>query len=201
MAPHGEAITSIYTRSSNFPKPPILSNDSLHRTISDISFQLSKEVLDNYKEAASVVVDEKQLPPISEVEDAKCECCGMSEECTPEYIERVRNKFLGKWICGLCAEAVKEEMEKNGAKIQEALSAHMNTCARFNKFGRAYPALLTAEAMRKILRKSSRLEGKSLRAKSISPRDRGAQKKGGIARSSSCIPAITREINNLTIAN
>ncbi|XP_021294984.1 uncharacterized protein LOC110424685 [Herrania umbratica] len=201
MAPHGEAITSTYTRSNNFPKPPRLSNDSLHRTISDISFQLiSKEVLD-YKEAA--VADEKQLPPISEVEDAKCECCGMSEECTPEYIERVRNKFLGKWICGLCAEAVKEEMEKNGGKIEEALSAHMNTCARFNKFGRAYPALLTAEAMREILRKGSRLEGKgSLRAKSISPRDtRGAQKKGGIARSSSCIPAITREMNNLTVAN
>ncbi|KAK6284475.1 PREDICTED: uncharacterized protein LOC18596005 [Theobroma cacao] len=201
MAPHGEAITSTYTRSKNFPKPPRLSNDNLHRTISDISFQLiSKEVLD-YKEAA--VADEKQLPPISEVEDAKCECCGMSEECTPEYIERVRNKFLGKWICGLCAEAVKEEMEKNGGKIDEALSAHMNTCARFNKFGRAYPALLTAEAMREILRKGSRLEGKgTLRSKSISPRDiRGAQKKGGIARSSSCIPAITREMNNLTVAN
>ncbi|WRX26777.1 Protein of unknown function DUF1677 [Theobroma cacao] len=201
MAPHGEAITSTYTRSKNFPKPPRLSNDNLHRTISDISFQLiSKEVLD-YQEAA--VADEKQLPPISEVEDAKCECCGMSEECTPEYIERVRNKFLGKWICGLCAEAVKEEMEKNGGKIDEALSAHMNTCARFNKFGRAYPALLTAEAMREILRKGSRLEGKgTLRSKSISPRDiRGAQKKGGIARSSSCIPAITREMNNLTVAN
>ncbi|XVE88830.1 hypothetical protein DITRI_Ditri19aG0100100 [Diplodiscus trichospermus] len=198
MAPHGEAITSTYTRKNHFPKPPRLSNDSLHRTISDISFQLSKEVLDNYKDAASIVVNDKQLPPISEVEDAKCECCGMSEECTPEYIERVRNKFLGKWICGLCAEAVKEEMEKNGGKIEEALSAHMNTCARFNKFGRSNPALLTAEAMREILRKNSRFEG---RAKSISPRDRGAQKKGGIARSSSCIPAITRDINNLTLTN
>ncbi|GMI82093.1 hypothetical protein like AT5G25840 [Hibiscus trionum] len=197
MAPHGEAITSTYTR-RNFPKPPKLSNDTLHRTVSDITFQLSKEVLDNYKEAAAT--DESQLPPISEVEDAKCECCGMSEECTPEYIERVRNKFLGKWICGLCAEAVKEEKEKKGGEIEEALSAHMNTCARFNKFGRAYPALLTAEAMREILRKSSR-EGKSLRAKSISPRDRpGAQKNGGIARSSSCIPAITRDINNLNVS-
>ncbi|XVF86686.1 hypothetical protein PTKIN_Ptkin18bG0062000 [Pterospermum kingtungense] len=199
MAPHGDAIaSSTYTRSNNFPKPPRLSNDNLHRTISDRSFQLTKEVLDNYKEA---VADEKQLPPISEVGDAKCECCGMSEECTPEYIERVRNKFLGKWICGLCAEAVKEEMEKNGGHIEEALSAHMNTCARFNKFGKAYPALLTAEAVRDILRKSSRLEGKSLRAKSFSPRDRGGQNKAGIARSSSCIPAITREINDLTLAN
>ncbi|KAG8497164.1 hypothetical protein CXB51_008368 [Gossypium anomalum] len=193
MAPHGEAIS----RTNNFSKPPRLSNDSLHRTISDISFQLSKEVIDNYKEASSPV-DEKELPPISEVDDAKCECCGMSEEYTAEYIERVRNKFLGKWICGLCGEAVKEEMEKkasNGGncKIEEALNAHMNTCARFNKIGRANPALLTAEAMREILRKGSR-------SKSISPRDhhhRGAQNKTGIARSSSCIPAITKEMNNL----
>ncbi|KAE8688567.1 hypothetical protein F3Y22_tig00110963pilonHSYRG00074 [Hibiscus syriacus] len=193
MAPHGEAITSTYARRNNFPKPPKLSSDSLHRTVSDITFQLSKEVLDNYKE--TTLTDENQLPPISEVEDAKCECCGMSEEYTPEYIERVRNKYLGKWICGLCAEAVKEGMDKNGGKIEEALSAHMNTCARFNKLGRAYPALLTAEAMRDILRKSNR-------AKSISPRDRsGAPKNGGIARSSSCIPAITRDIHNLKVSN
>ncbi|GMI75706.1 hypothetical protein HRI_001239900 [Hibiscus trionum] len=113
MAPHGEAVTSTYTRATNFPKPPRVSNDSLNRTVSDISF-LSKDVLENYKEVAPspAVVDEKQLTLISEVEDAKCECCGMSEECTPEYIERVRSKYMGKWICGLCAEAVKEEMEK-----------------------------------------------------------------------------------------
>ncbi|MBA0695707.1 hypothetical protein Goari_002316 [Gossypium aridum] len=198
MAPHAGA----FTRSNNFPKPPRLLNDSLHRTTSDISFQLSKEALDNYKEAAPVDVDENQLPPISEVEDAKCECCGMSEECTPEYIDRVRNKYLGKWICGLCAEAVKEEKEKTGGKMEEALSAHMNRCAKFNKFGREYPALLTAEAMRDILRKGSRLEGKSLRAKTFSHRDnKGAQNKGGIARSSSCIPAIIREMNDLTVAN
>ncbi|KAE8656985.1 hypothetical protein F3Y22_tig00116997pilonHSYRG00740 [Hibiscus syriacus] len=200
MAPHGDAITtSTSTKRNNFPLPPKLSKDSLNRTVSNITFLVSKEVLDNYKETATT--SEKQLPPISEVEDAKCECCGMSEEYTPEYIERIHNKFLGKWICGLCAEAVKEEMEKNGGKIEQGLSAYMNTCARFNKIGRAYPALLTAEAMREILRKSSR-DAKSLRAKSISPRDRsGAQKNGGVARSTSCIPAITRDINNLNVPN
>ncbi|XP_059642838.1 uncharacterized protein LOC132284725 [Cornus florida] len=192
MAPHGEAIVrSSYTRTNNFTKPPRLSNDSLHRTVSDISFELSKE--------AAMDIN---LPPISEVEDAKCECCGMSEECTPEYIDRVRDKFLGKWICGLCAEAVKEEMEKNGGKTrEEALSAHMSACVRFNKFGRAFPVLSQAEAMREMLKKSTRLEGRGFRAKSISPRDKGGQKKGGIARSSSCIPAITREMNNLKISN
>lgn len=196
MAPHGEAIASTFvTRGSNNfsnSKPPRLSNDNLQRTVSDISFELmTKEAVDNIN----------TLPPISEVQDAKCECCGMSEECTPEYIERVRDKFLGKWICGLCAEAVKEEMEKDGGKSRDqALSAHINACARFNKFGRAYPVLFQAEAMRELLKKNC---ARGLRAKSISPRDNkgGRQNKGGIARSSSCIPAITREMTDLAIKN
>ncbi|GLT66279.1 hypothetical protein SLA2020_386500 [Shorea laevis] len=197
MAPHADVIgAACMGRTNNFSKPPRLPNDSLHRTISDITFQLSNVDL---KEATTHVDD--KLPPISEVEDAKCECCGMSEECTPAYIERIRSKFLGKWICGLCAEAVKEEMEKNGGNIEEALSTHMNTCARFNKLGRAYPVLSQAEAMREILKKA-RVEGKELRAKSLSPRDlKGGQKKGGIARSSSCIPAITRQMNDLTVSH
>ncbi|KAF9690106.1 hypothetical protein SADUNF_Sadunf01G0161300 [Salix dunnii] len=179
MAPHGEAIASAYTRTNAFSKPPRLSNGNLHRAKSDLTFELSKEATDI------------NLPPISEVEDAKCECCGMSEECTPEYIDRVRNKFLGKWICGLCSEAVKEEMEKNGGHKDEALNEHMSACARFNKFGRAFPVLSQAEAMRAILKKSA------IRAKSISPK--GAQKMGGIARSSSCIAAITRDMNRLNL--
>ena len=189
MAPHGETIASSYTRSNSISQPTRLSSDSLQRTVSDISFELSKEV-----------IDELTLPPISEVQDARCECCGMCEECTPEYIEKVRSKFSGKWICGLCSEAVKEEVEKNGGKGEEALNVHTSACARFNKCGRAYPVLFQAEAMRELLKKS-KLEGRGVRAKSISPRDKGGLKKGGIARSSSCISAITREMNDLTIGN
>ncbi|KAJ7951725.1 DUF1677 family protein [Quillaja saponaria] len=190
MAPLREAIASSFSRNNTITKPPRLSSDSLHRTVSDISSELSKEGINDLK-----------LPPITEVEDARCECCGMSEECTPEYIDRVRDKFLGKWICGLCAEAVKEEMEKNGGKKEEALNAHMNACFRFNKFDRAYPVLFQAEAMREMFKKSN-LEGKGIRAKSFNPRDNnGGLKKAGIARSSSCIPAITRDMNNLTVAN
>ncbi|KAG5591494.1 hypothetical protein H5410_042008 [Solanum commersonii] len=166
-------------------------DNGLQRTISDISFELRKEV-------ALVVSDHNNieknvLPPISEVEDAKCECCGMSEECTLEYVKRVKEKYSGKLICGLCSEAVKEEMEKKngGKKLEEALNEHMNACSKFNRLGRAYPVLYQAEAMRKILKKS--------RAKSLSPRD--TQNKGGIARSSSCIPAITKDINNLKIVD
>ncbi|ESW07635.1 hypothetical protein PHAVU_010G146100 [Phaseolus vulgaris] len=187
MAPHGESLTSSFSRKSNMSKPPKLASENLQRTVSDISFELTKEEIDGLK-----------LTPISEVENAKCECCGMSEECTPEYIDRVREKFNGKWVCGLCGEAVKEELEKNGGEKEEALSAHMSACVRFNKYGRAFPVLFQAQAMKEMLKKST-LDGR--RAKSISPRDKGGPKKGGIARSSSCIPALTREINDIKIAN
>lgn len=179
VALYAQTTTAIPQRS------PKLSMASLHRTISDISSELRKEA------EADEIKQHQVLPPISEVEDAKCECCGMCEECTPEYIRRVRDKFSGKLICGLCSEAVKEEMEKTGGKIEEALSEHMNACSKFNKFGRTHPVLFQAQAMKEILKKGS------ARAKSSSPRDLKADvsKKGGIARSSSCIPAIMKDFN------
>ncbi|MCD7452202.1 hypothetical protein HAX54_015483 [Datura stramonium] len=197
MAPHGETIItkSSYVRTKNLSKPPRLSNDNLQRTMSDVSFEwmMSNRPVDNSS-------NDPTLTPISQVENAKCECCGMSEEFTHEYIDRVRKKYSGKWICGLCAEAVKEEAEKNGGKNEEALTTHMSACTKFNKFGRAYPVLYQAEAMREMFKKSTRDGRGILRAKSISPRDKIVQKKpgtAGIARSTSCIPAITKEINDL----
>ncbi|KNA23402.1 hypothetical protein SOVF_025130 [Spinacia oleracea] len=187
--PHGEAVLSSFPiPTRNFSKPPRLSNDNLKRTVSDIAFELSKEIDREIEESSQLA-----LPPISEAQDAKCECCGMSEEYTPEYIKRVRDKFLGKWICGLCSEAVKEEMEKNGGMCKEALETHMSHCHRFNKLGRAYPVLCQAQAMREILKKSTRI-----RAKSMSPRDNVNLKKGGITRSSSCMPSM---MNDLTLNN
>ncbi|KVH99856.1 uncharacterized protein LOC112520299 [Cynara cardunculus var. scolymus] len=182
--------------SYNLQKPSRLSMDTLQRTISDISFELSKEV--------DSVADHLMLPTISEVEDAKCECCGMFEECTPEYIARVREKFLGKLICGLCSEAVKEEMEKSGGKIEDALREHTRVCVRFNRFDRTNPVLFQAAAMKEMLKKSSRLDGN--RAKSLSPRDQkrgngNVNNKGGLTRSSSCIPSITREMSERKAVN
>lgn len=166
-----------------FTPAKLLPGEGLQRAISDISFQLSQEPMD--------ISSNLDLPPISEVEDAKCECCGMSEECTPEYINCVRDKYSGRWICGLCSEAVKEEMEKNGGRQKEALDTHMSVCMRFNRFGRTKPVLYQAEAMKEMLRRSSR----GPRAKSSSPR------KGSIARSSSCIPAITKETAKRALVN
>lgn len=86
-----------------------------------------------------------------EVEVAKCECCGLKEECTPAYIERVRERFHGRWVCGLCSEAVKDELcrAERSITMKDAVEAHMQFCAQFN----ANPAVNVAEAMRQLLRR------------------------------------------------
>lgn len=66
----------------------------------------------------------------TELEFAKCDCCGLTEECTLAYIARIRERFQGRWICGLCAEAVKDEICRSEMFIsmEEALNLHMNFC-------------------------------------------------------------------------
>ncbi|CAA0822746.1 Protein of unknown function (DUF1677 [Striga hermonthica] len=69
----------------------------------------------------------------NDVVSVKCDCCGLTEECTEEYARRVRDRYSGRWICGLCGEAVKYEMLRSNKKIgpEEALSQHMNFCRKF----------------------------------------------------------------------
>jgi hypothetical protein len=61
----------------------------------------------------------------NETATVKCYCCGLTEECTPSYINRVRESYHGRWICGLCAEAVKEESQRD-ISTDEAIKRHMN---------------------------------------------------------------------------
>ncbi|KAK3405227.1 hypothetical protein EUGRSUZ_K01491 [Eucalyptus grandis] len=144
--------------------------ETLQRTVSDITSEHSKEA------ARQPDGEGRLLPLIYELEDAKCECCGMSEEYTSEYARRAREKFSGKMVCGLCMEALRMEMERNGARSwEDALDTHMSKCMRFNQIGWAYPVLHQAKAVRSILKKSS--SGGCSRAKSISPRDKGGPKK------------------------
>ena len=42
------------------------------------------------------------------VSSVKCYCCGLIEECTPPYIDCMRERYEGCWICSLCTEAVEE---------------------------------------------------------------------------------------------
>ena len=170
----------------------------IQRTFSDISHQISTDnTLAKEPTPTATTTTLLSLAAISEVEDAKCECCGMSEECTPEYISRVRSKFSGKLICGLCSEAVEQEMEKMSnselvveKRREEAVKAHMSACSRFNRLGRSYPALFQAEAVKEILKKRSKTMVRPTKSE-----------KGGLARSSSCMPALAKELEDRTFVN
>ncbi|WOL00751.1 hypothetical protein Cni_G09464 [Canna indica] len=90
----------------------------------------------------------------NETEKVECECCGMSEECTPTYINGVKEFFFGRWVCGICSEAVKEDVKQRPAvPMEEALQTHMALCKSF-KSNRVNPQLSLASAMRDIARKS-----------------------------------------------
>ncbi|XP_050215551.1 uncharacterized protein LOC126666736 [Mercurialis annua] len=69
----------------------------------------------------------------AEIELAKCECCGLMEECTAAYIARVRERFCGRWICGLCGEAVNDEScrSEKDIGIEEAVEKHTKFCQQF----------------------------------------------------------------------
>eukprot|EP00249_Psilotum_nudum_P010818 c22787_g1_i1 orf=1081-1602(-) len=103
--------------------------------------------------------------PVVEVQQVHCECCGLGEECTPAYIDHVRGLYCGRWVCGLCAEAVKEErgkatrMERLDEGLEDALQAHMSFCMEFNNSEKTSPVLHLAAAMRRLFRRS--LDGNS----------------------------------------
>lgn len=106
-----------------------------------------------------------------DIELAKCECCGLKEDCTQEYISEVKANFDGKWLCGLCSEAVRDEVNRGGGGdgqgkimnkkmqqlgigigMEEAVKAHMAFCGKYNK---SNPAIRVADGMRQMLRRRS----------------------------------------------
>lgn len=93
-----------------------------------------------------------------EIESAKCECCGLREDCTGEYIAGVKAEFGGRWFCGLCSEAVRDEVAKARRKkkkkggsegLEEAVRDHMSFCGKFGN----NPAFRVADGMRQMLRR------------------------------------------------
>ncbi|GKC88922.1 hypothetical protein Tco_1149571 [Tanacetum coccineum] len=128
----------------------------------------------------------------TKVEFVKCECCELSEECTPEYINRIRERYQGKWICGLCSEAVKYEIIRNKRLIttDEAMTRHMAFCKKSILSGqKTDPTVGLIDAMRQILRRS--LDSpRRVRSTPCSPM-RTRDDSVGLARSESCIPDVT----------
>ena len=129
-----------------------------------------------------------------DVEFAKCDCCGLKEECTQAYIDRIRERFQGKWICGLCAEAVKDEIVRCERLIsaEEALNRHMNFCKKFNSAGPpANPTVHLISAMRQILRQSFD-SPRALRSMPSSPmKNVKGVDRSLLSRSESCIATLS----------
>ena len=135
----------------------------------------------------------KAIPQI-EVDFAKCDCCGLIEECTPAYIEKVRERYNGRWICGLCSEAVKEEMKRFERLIstEEAMDQHMNFCKNFRSSSPpADPTVRLITAMRQLLRRS--LDSpRAMRSTPNSPVRRSQEVPcPALTRSESCFPTLS----------
>ncbi|OEL25399.1 hypothetical protein BAE44_0013580, partial [Dichanthelium oligosanthes] len=89
-----------------------------------------------------------------DIELVRCACCGLKEDCTQEYIDNVKGNFGGKWLCGLCSEAVRDELSKDRSKedgIEEAIKAHMEFC----RMPLSSPAVRVADGMKEMLRRRS----------------------------------------------
>ncbi|PRQ47034.1 hypothetical protein RchiOBHm_Chr2g0095361 [Rosa chinensis] len=129
-------------------------------------------------------------PPM-EVHCVKCDSCGFTEDCTPAYIARVRERYQGRWICGLCVEAVKDEALRSDRLIstEEALNRHISFCKNFRSSSKEkteHPIL----AMGRVFRRSLDTP-RALRSNSSSSLG-GVERVGGpaLVRSGSCFPAL-----------
>lgn len=138
------------------------------------------EILVPAAEASKIIEELNQNTKSSEVEIVECECCGMSEDCTPTYIGKIKEFFCGKWVCGICSEAVKERMRREPSiDITEALDSHMALCKNFNRTVRINPNLSLATTMRAVAKRI--LQERSSKDLSANPK---------IARTVSCSPRL-----------
>lgn len=125
-----------------------------------------------------------------EVEFVICDCCGLTEECTPAYIERIRERYHGKWICGLCAEAIKDEIVRTDRLVstEEAMTRHMNFCKKFKSSEPPPdPTVHLISAVRQLLRRS--LESRSTPSSPM--RKETGMPGAGLTRSESCFSTLT----------
>lgn len=116
---------------------------------------LSAMALPNSESQATTTTTAKSAAT-AEVECVKCYSCGFTEDCTPAYISRVRDRFHGRWICGLCIEAVKDEVVRSGTLIstEEALARHASFCKEFRSSSPPAETEHPISAMGRLLRRS-----------------------------------------------
>ncbi|KAF7148727.1 hypothetical protein RHSIM_Rhsim03G0227000 [Rhododendron simsii] len=121
-----------------------------------------------------------------QVEMARCESCGLTEECTLAYISRIRERYNGRWICGLCIEAVKYEVLRSQMLIttEEALNRHVDFCRKFRSLSGETEDPISA--IGRILRRSLH----SPRSMPNSPMRES--RRMPLIRCESCFPSISR---------
>ncbi|CAL9102022.1 unnamed protein product [Musa acuminata var. zebrina] len=135
---------------SLFHRPTSPSNRSRRSLFLDSLFVMSATVISGGEAVAAAAA--------VEVEFAACDCCGLTEECTPAYIAGVREQYGGRWICGLCAEAVQDEIRRSELLIspEEAMVRHASFCRSFRSADAAAvdPAEQLIAAVRQLLRRT-----------------------------------------------
>ena len=153
-----------------------------------MSTMMSEQIITQQESSSSAASIQAQ----NEVQFIKCECCGLTEECTLAYIERIRQGYMGKWVCGLCSEAVKNEVIRSEKLIstEEALNRLLNVCRSFRSSSPPAggdPTVHLISAMRHILRRSFHSPRGGLRSTPGSPsRESLDQRRAVLARSESC---------------
>ncbi|XP_021315549.1 uncharacterized protein LOC8057187 [Sorghum bicolor] len=135
-----------YLTINKYPPPPLPTTaPHNHNNLPTNSLQS--------KESRHIQSSSSSSKQAMEIESVKCECCGLREDCTLDYIASVRAGFHGQWLCGLCCEAVRDEAcrKKVHPGVEEAVRAHMAFCKMF----KSNPAVRVADGMRQMLRRRS----------------------------------------------
>lgn len=135
----------------------------------------------------------QQVSPL-EVESVKCDSCGFTEDCTPAYILRVRERYRGHWLCGLCTEAVKEEVLRSDRLIstEEALDRHISFCKEFRSSSPPSETENPISVLGRILRRSLDSPRPRRSNSSIIFPDIERVKGSSLVRSESCFPSLSR---------
>ncbi|KAJ1298533.1 hypothetical protein BS78_01G460600 [Paspalum vaginatum] len=85
-----------------------------------------------------------------------CACCGLREECTPAYAAGVRARYGGRWLCGLCGDAVGEEVAAGGGgsvlDVEAAIARHAAFCRALGARRTPAAAERLIAAVRRLLR-------------------------------------------------
>ncbi|KAJ7955999.1 DUF1677 family protein [Quillaja saponaria] len=142
----------------------------------------------------------KSNPPPIEVESVKCDSCGFTEECTPAYILRLRERYQGRWLCGLCIEAVKDEVLRSDRLIstEEALNRHISFCKNFRSSTPVNETEHPIFAMSRVIRRNlDTPRPHRSNSSGALPSVDGVRSKT-LVRTGSCFSSLSRAINQTT---